>query len=563
MTRDETVALFEACEEKRAEARAAARDKGKSERDANETAHLAAREHWNAWAQGMLVQRQTLEAAGKWVIRLDWRGDVIPGNEASANWLDAAKANFFALRFPHAARKAQLSGFAYKARNSLARPTVIPGKGFAVRFDGFIFPGYAEFERAQFPAFASFRKTNFGLTARFDWALFESVVWFEEAHFLSFVRFFGTKFLGPARFDKAEFDGFAGFPQATFSGYSSFAESRFRGEANFNAIRVERELSMAGARFEGVPDFIQAHFEEAPRLDNIEVKGRMLTAREKEPEDGEKLSRRMRLHRELQDKSLLYRRATHGTSKDSYLRDEPARWRALKRLAIQGHDTDRELAFFSGEVRSARFAGDWPLPWSVWKASAWGGFFRFWFGLLYEFFSDFGRSVFRPLLAWVIAILAFAAFYLSQTDVMQRDLALQGASYFSAAAQAGRYAMSNTAPCYTRPPTFADRWRSNWGLWGTVTRPLPDQAIRGLGKELRSQTNARTEALHLAFRNSLIAIDAGGDASYRIYGCLYGLVGNTPIVPGSVSAASAIQKLISGVLIFLFGLALRNMLKVK
>ncbi|HXW21966.1 MAG TPA: hypothetical protein VEK14_03590 [Rhodomicrobium sp.] len=35
------------------------------------------------------------------------------------------------------------------------------------------------------------------------------------------------------------------------------------------------------------------------------------------------------------------------------------------------------------------------------------------------------------------------------------------------------------------------------------------------------------------------------------------------IVPAAVSTASAIQKLISGVLIFLFGLALRNMLKVK
>ncbi|HWJ18218.1 MAG TPA: hypothetical protein VNR65_05760 [Geobacterales bacterium] len=43
----------------------------------------------------------------------------------------------------------------------------------------------------------------------------------------------------------------------------------------------------------------------------------------------------------------------------------------------------------------------------------------------------------------------------------------------------------------------------------------------------------------------------------------YGLEGSTPIVPSAVSTASAIQKLISGVLIFLFGLALRNMLKVK
>ena len=144
---------------------------------------------------------------------------------------------------------------------------------------------------------------------------------------------------------------------------------------------------------------------------------------------------------------------------------------------------------------------------------------------------------------------------------MQRDLSLHEVSYFSAAVQAGRYAISNTVPCYTPPPTFTERWRSNWRLWAATS--APEQAVRGLGEKLRSQTSATTEALHLAFRNSLIAIDAGGDASYRIYGCLYGLEGNTPIVPGAVSAASAIQKLVSGVLIFLFGLALRNMLKVK
>ena len=46
----------------------------------------------------------------------------------------------------------------------------------------------------------------------------------------------------------------------------------------------------------------------------------------------------------------------------SNLRNIPARWRALKRLAIQGHDTERELEFHARELRSQRFAEDWPLP---------------------------------------------------------------------------------------------------------------------------------------------------------------------------------------------------------
>ena len=114
--------------------------------------------------------------------------------------------------------------------------------------------------------------------------------------------------------------------------------------------------------------------------------------------------------------------------------------------------------------------------------------------------------------------------------------------------------MQNTVPCYA-PPTASSSGPS-------------ETTISGLSEKLRSQTNARAEAWHLAFRNAFVVLDGGSDASHRMYGCLYGLElyagqNPVPIVPSAVSTASAIQKLISGVLIFLFGLALRNMLKVK
>jgi hypothetical protein len=102
----------------------------------------------------------------------------------------------------------------------------------------------------------------------------------------------------------------------------------------------------------------------------------------------------------------------------------------------------------------------------------------------------------------------------------------------------------------------------------TVATNSNETVVGGVSKKLRSQTNARAEALHLAFRNAFVVLDGGSDASHRMYGCLYGLElyagqNPVPIVPSAVSTVSAIQKLISGVLIFLFGLALRNMLKVK
>jgi hypothetical protein len=57
------------------------------------------------------------------------------------------------------------------------------------------------------------------------------------------------------------------------------------------------------------------------------------------------------------------------------------------------------------------------------------------------------------------------------------------------------------------------------------------------------------------------------DATRRAFGCLYGVerYGGNPVVyvPRSVAIASGIQKLLSAIFIFLFGLAVRNMLKVK
>jgi hypothetical protein len=70
------------------------------------------------------------------------------------------------------------------------------------------------------------------------------------------------------------------------------------------------------------------------------------------------------------------------------------------------------------------------------------------------------------------------------------------------------------------------------------------------------------EAMHLALRNALILVDGGTEAAHRTFGCLYGIE-RYAIVPSDVSFISAVQKAVSAVLIFLFGLAVRNMLRMK
>jgi hypothetical protein len=117
-------------------------------------------------------------------------------------------------------------------------------------------------------------------------------------------------------------------------------------------------------------------------------------------------------------------------------------------------------------------------------------------------------------------------------------------------------------PCYEprpRPTTFAP---------GEVN-------VIALSKKLREQTSAPFAALQLALRDGFLTLFGGGlvsdadaDTAHRNYGCLYGVElygGGTPvaIVPPQVGFWSAMHKLYSAVMIFLFGLALRNMLKMK
>jgi ABC-type antimicrobial peptide transport system permease subunit len=89
----------------------------------------------------------------------------------------------------------------------------------------------------------------------------------------------------------------------------------------------------------------------------------------------------------------------------------------------------------------------------------------------------------------------------------------------------------------------------------------------GLTEPAREQTSARVEALHLSVHNMSLVLDVGADSLNRSYGCLYGIerYGDNPLVyvPPSVSFLSGIQKILSLILVFLIGLALRNTLRMR
>ena len=99
----------------------------------------------------------------------------------------------------------------------------------------------------------------------------------------------------------------------------------------------------------------------------------------------------------------------------------------------------------------------------------------------------------------------------------------------------------------------------------TTITTVAKSGLTGLREPVRERTDAVSEALRLAIANATII--GASDSNHRMYGCLYGVekFEDNPVafVPGTVSSIAAAQKIASALFLFLFGLAVRNMLKMK
>jgi hypothetical protein len=194
--------------------------------------------------------------------------------------------------------------------------------------------------------------------------------------------------------------------------------------------------------------------------------------------------------RQIEDNGLL-----DGYTPD---RDAAASFRELRRRAAEAQDRDRELEFFAQEIRTGRFHAKGMPSW-VPKVWSW----RFWFGLGFGAFSDFGRSLWRPLLSWLALTAVFAAVYLGEHEQMrQARVALAPSGAFSTLATF----IATTRDALVRAP-----------------------ACRVQGREPFDSTDAVTEAIQLSLRNALVfdigrasLLDGVSDASYRLGFRYYG-----------------------------------------
>lgn len=629
-------------------------------------------ESWNNWANGMLMLKKRLEKAELWT-HSDWAlGDnvsveqklyapiaaidfsnlcflkevnfshfIFPGNV----WFKASKFTTSA-EFSHAVFENYVdfnqvifendSWFLgtefYEDANF--RSTRFNGEaGFIgaefnreVSFNGAVFELAAAFEETKFSGNTSFNNTEFNWRAWFTRVVFTEEAKFENTMFNAAAHFESTIFKKRAQFKNSKFgEGTASTSQSSASFLSTefaqstdftfcqinapinFSHSRFGGPVTFQSCYSKVSFSLADCMFKQVPDITEASFHQPPRLDNVFIEdpvqnifsgGKLTFVQSKDP----------------RPQNFWVRLLGLASMKLTADKEDEAKYRALRRQAIEGKDHIQELEFHAQEIRCRRFWLDKPWgryaydvleqrldekpEWQIalhnrprgepeWRSVTkeeyeafkigeekndpehpdWvtlrrldkrrrpSGAGRFWFGWLYGGFSNFGRSMAIPFSWWLGLIFCFAVIYLSyQAEPAQnpaRDIARLSSPLFSC-------------------PAKADQPAVRMRRWPAICRRLEQRARSSLQcVDQRSGTTPITEALALSIKNAFVFIYWDrAQAARRTYGCLYGLHYDKSgksftNVPAFVSFFSLLQMVLSAILIFLFLLALRNLLKLK
>jgi len=335
------------------------------------------------------------------------------------------------------------------------------------------------------------------------WTLGEDAeAWLEAAK----VDFSGYSFDEDAAFQGFHFPGDVDFGEAAFSGDAVFGEAAFSGGADFNSAEFEGAADFTAIKAHSIFSMVGTRFRLVPELAHADFKPeapRLDTLRI-EPRGFWKQTLRL----------------VKGDSKGNP--EGPGRWRVLQKLANDGHDHISEQRFFRGELLAKRGSEE------QWKSAS----FTFFISLIYQVASNFGASLILPLLWWGTGIVGFAWFYL--TEHMVR-VANPEASMASATSRI---------------------WRRLWeGGEGFA-------CIAGEGQPVFA-------AIGLSMSKSLFAGFGPARTLDQIHACLYGIhVRSTfesfqPVIPGWVTGIGVVQFLASAILIFLFGLALRNHFKIK
>ena len=379
-----------------------------------------------------------------------------------------------------------------------------------INFKGISVAGDAWFRTAKFEGTTIFTEAKFKSKADFRFVEFRKFAYFRSARFEGEAEFSETIFEDTVIFTISRFDLEVKFFEAEFRAFASFERARFYGPVDFKAARSSSAFDLTDASFLDVPDFNQMSFLEAPRLDALNIRPQRFVA----------LREKMKAHRFSHLSKYIPVRLGEWLV-ENFLGDKEisARWRALQRLADRAHDHGKEQEFFRRELKARRFSSE---PW----------YQTVFFSFPYQLLSDFGNALVRPILWMLVFLTIFGNLYLGRSG--------------------------NTTDSFWENTTILVSAAAS-GLTGS-TPPLEGRCGKGEGSPARA-------AVALSARNSLLfAAGLLGDKSRQIYACLYGTVQidgrSEPRIPDEVAFWGVIQMLFSAILIFLFGLALRNNFKI-
>ncbi|MBM3567700.1 MAG: pentapeptide repeat-containing protein [Alphaproteobacteria bacterium] len=457
---------------------------------------------------------------------------------------------------------ADLSGAQFGERANLSGAWF----GFRAGLSSARFGDSANLSGAQFDLRANLSGAKFGNLADLSGARFGNGADLSGARFGDYADFSGTIFLGFARFNSAEFHNcqFRGWTESEWKQFvenmrrenptgndawekeimrredsesyrtlpdMDFTGARFNGTINFSGRKLNGALSFRDAVFKQPPEF-----GDAENLHRIDMVGTTFRARDPAKDlpwfipkgmridwtkDSLKLTRIRRL------RAIMETNAAHDTARDLFV---------LEKHAERG-------AFHASGRHGALIASSFMLG-------------------IYWLLSDCGRSVMRPMLWLGAVILGFAAFYDSKNIAMFDHWGVL-------------WALSLVAvyvPFVRRPPFTRGKWSwENRIATMIVLLTVGGIAIHGAGQFPPSPLIAhdvenakKAEALiDFALLNSVPIAGPAGE-SYKTVTKNLGLrdFDGDLDLPFGMRLWVLSQQIVSGVLLFLIGLGLRNRFRI-
>ncbi len=133
--------------------------------------------------------------------------------------------------------------------------------GAECNFSGFKFGDRATFESVRFLDQASFFNAEFGICIKFNNAIFHNTANFEYAFFGNSASFKKAEFRNDASFEYVQFGDNAQFMDAKFNYHLNFIGARFGDTVNFNGVECKDEANFSGVQFRYDVRFIKTQFD--------------------------------------------------------------------------------------------------------------------------------------------------------------------------------------------------------------------------------------------------------------------------------------------------------------